>query len=63
MTEAAVSAPGLYGLGVFARYATGWDYYNIGFLRRVPKRPAVGMFLQHAAPVFFAEPWRPWSRR
>ena len=63
MTEGAVSAPGLYGLGVFARYATGWDYYNIGFLRRIPKRPAVGMFLQHAAPVFFAEPWRPWSRR
>jgi len=61
--ELAMTFPALYGFGVFTRYAVGWDYYNIAFLNRLPHKPAVGIFLQHASPTFFGERWRPQSRR
>lgn len=62
-SELAFSLPGMYGFGVSWRYATGWDYYNIGFGHSAPKRGVLTIFLNHAQPVFLAQPWMPLSRR
>jgi hypothetical protein len=62
-TEAAVSFPGMYGFGVFARYVAGWDSYNVGFRDSVKNprhgNPIFGVILQHALPTSFNAHWPP----
>jgi hypothetical protein len=38
--EGMLSFPGLYGLGVSARYVEGWDYYNTGYGARLANPPS-----------------------
>lgn len=51
MLEAAAWSPHTYGLGLVARYAWGWDYYNVGFSHALRGRFALGVLVDHTRAV------------
>ena len=50
--EAYFAFPFAYGLGATARYALGWDSYNLGFENRVPGSGlSLGISIDHSRAV------------
>jgi hypothetical protein len=62
-----VAFPRLYGLGVVARWATGFDYYNIGFGRKIGGTDisswSFGLMLDHSTTIALTRQAREATRR
>jgi hypothetical protein len=46
-----ISFPGFGGMGFAVRYASGWDYYNVGYTRSIRKHWSFGFIVDRAPGV------------